>query len=74
MTSRKKYQHFQHWHVAGEVFAISDCIVLFVFQYSKGSLTVKGACDILRLVLAGNWWVKPVTELDQVRACTTLFG
>ena len=36
MTSRKKYQFFfdfngenvaKHWHVAGEVFAISDCLV-----------------------------------------------
>ena len=36
MTSRKKYQHFngvnvaKHWHVAGEVFAISDCLVTIV--------------------------------------------
>ena len=40
MTSRKKYQNLRfngvnvakHWHVAGEVFAISDCLVSNVFH------------------------------------------
>ena len=38
ITSRKKYQNFRfngvnvakHWHVAGQVFAISDCLVITV--------------------------------------------
>ena len=52
------------------------CYFSLFFSIPKCRLQVKGACDILRLVLAGNWWVKPVTERSpvRVRACTTLFG
>ena len=41
MTSRKNIKIFyfngvnvaKHWHVAGEVFAISDCLVINVIVY-----------------------------------------
>ena len=44
MTSRKNNNIFyfngvnvaKHWHVAGEVFAISDCLVIDVFIYHCG--------------------------------------
>ena len=47
MTSRKKINIFyfngvnvaKHWHVAGEVFAISDCLVLSVLLLVLCSFT-----------------------------------
>ena len=44
MTSRKNIKIFdfngvnvaKHWHVAGEVFAISDCLVVVCFEVRIG--------------------------------------
>ena len=40
MTSRKNIKIFKDWHVAGEVFVISDCLV----KYALLNLSVLGIC------------------------------
>ena len=56
MTSRKNIKIFdfngvnvaKHWHVAGEVFAISDCLVIYAFR-DRGKFERVGICQNI-------WW------------------
>ena len=34
----------KHWHVAGEVFAISDCLVVFMIMNIKKDVSSESAC------------------------------
>ena len=56
MTSRKNINIFdfngmnvaKHWHVAGEVFAISDCLVIYVIYIIPKKLHAKKDKKLLK--------------------------
>ena len=58
MTSRQNIKMFdvngvnvaKHWHVAGEVFAISDCLVLLCYQYLPMELIIICTFKCLEIV------------------------
>ena len=60
MTSRKNIKIFdfngvnvaKHWHVAGEVFAISDCLVYFDMKRLSWWLCVDGHVQVIRYVFS----------------------
>ena len=66
MTSRKNIKIFdfngvnvaKHWYVAGEVFAISDCLVAIAFAIINVTLRGNNLCDKL------TYWYYPLLIFD----------